>query len=600
MKKYTLSQRLKYRFDAMMAKGNVGMIKMLVIATLLAVVVIAVAIYFVSEPEERGLFSSIWDALATAINAWMPSSDDGSAGYIILTAISAIVGLLFTSILIGIITTAVEGKVESLREGNSLVLENGHIVVLGFTHGEYTLFKQLVEAAGSSKTRIVVAAKLPRSEMEGYIRENVKTPKNVRIICRCVDPGDPAELAVCSIGQCRTIVVNQPDDVSTLQATLAARKLINESGAQNVRIVSNSSSESLLLPPPAAKRLGLINISVNDVIARVIARSCTETGLSKVYTELFDIRGFRLALPNFPEKEGADFGSVVRTMRGATAIGVVRGENIMINPEAALSLERDDRIICWTADEGAIRFAADDFPQDETVSFTQPSERDTLVVVGFNPSFRTLIAELPLRPCAITAARVPEDERADLLARAGKREDIDLEFYDGNPENDDALAALLSGTGHVVLLADETVTPDEADMMSILRYIKVNEIKSRFGLRFTVTMELQSERNLALTEVDDSSDLIVAPHIVAMILAQLADRPKLVRVFKELLSIEGSEIHLKRVEQPDSILWGAVRGAMLKQRMIPFGYIKNEEIVLDPAPDETVSGFDRLIVISEK
>ena len=69
----------------------------------------------------------------------MPLFDDGSLGYLCLMTVSALLGLLFTSVLIGTITNAIEVKLEALRNGNSLVIEKNHIVVLGFYPGEYTL-----------------------------------------------------------------------------------------------------------------------------------------------------------------------------------------------------------------------------------------------------------------------------------------------------------------------------------------------------------------------------------------------------------------------------------------------------------------------------
>ena len=53
IKKYSFSERFKYRFDSLMARGNASMIKMLLLATLLIVAVITVVLHLITPPEER-------------------------------------------------------------------------------------------------------------------------------------------------------------------------------------------------------------------------------------------------------------------------------------------------------------------------------------------------------------------------------------------------------------------------------------------------------------------------------------------------------------------------------------------------------------------
>ena len=604
MKKHSFSERFRYRLDGMMARGNVSMVKMLVIATLAVILLLTLAIHLTTPAAERDFGGSFWDALASAVNAWMPYSEDGSGGYILLTALAAVTGLLFTSILIGIVTGAVEEKVTGLKDGNSHVLEEGHIVVLGFVPGEYTLLNQMVEAAQGKKTCIVVAGDLPRSEMEALIRDNVATLKNVKIICRTAEAGDLSSLAVCSIETCKTVVVNQPSDVATLQSALAAHQFLQENEQPDVRIIANVSSPALLLPPHIAGARHLINISVNDVIARVIAHSCAETGLAKVYADLFDIRGGRLQMLSFPEKAGTDFGALVRTMRGAVPIGLIVGGKVLLNPPAGQMLTEADGVVCWTEEEKPVSFAEDRFAEVGEWTGDIRQQEEHTVVIGCNPAFETLLRELPEQPNRITAAHVPDDRRAALNAQATKRGDVSLSYFDGSTEQEEDLTRLLADAHHVVLLADETENPDEADILSLLRYIKISDIKRRGGLQVSITVELRSEKNLQLAEVVEEADLIVAPHIVSMFLAQLAERPQLVGVFKELLSNEGSEIHLKPADGATEGLyadWGELRAAMQQRGMILLGYAAAGKTVLNPDPEAPLSGMeiDKLVVISE-
>ncbi|MBR6321567.1 MAG: hypothetical protein IKR59_01745, partial [Lachnospiraceae bacterium] len=215
MKKPTLKQRFSYWFDNKMSGGSLGLIKLLAIVSLVIIVVIAAAIFIFSAAEERDIGSAFWDSMATVINAWMPSFEDGGPAYLILMAIAAIVGLFITSVLIGIIASAIEEKITSLRRGNSAVLEEGHTVVLGFYPGEYSLLRQLILASADDPVCIVVAEDMQRDEMEQYIADNVEIPKNVRVICRTIDIQDPRMLEKLALSECRSVIISPTDDRRT-------------------------------------------------------------------------------------------------------------------------------------------------------------------------------------------------------------------------------------------------------------------------------------------------------------------------------------------------------------------------------------------------
>lgn len=92
------------------------------------------------------IFVAFWDAMANTINSWMPASSDGESAYLILNSLTALFGLLFTSVLFGVVSNLIEEKVNNLRNGNSIVLEKGHTLILGYNLGEHGLLKQLIES----------------------------------------------------------------------------------------------------------------------------------------------------------------------------------------------------------------------------------------------------------------------------------------------------------------------------------------------------------------------------------------------------------------------------------------------------------------------
>ena len=124
---------------------------------------------------------------------------------------------------------------------------------------------------------------------------------------------------------------------------LAAYRILSASGQTHVSVISNMASKSFLLPQEIAADMNLISVCVSDIIARVIAHSCTETGISRVYSDLFDIEGGSLRILRIPGTAGKSFGSVLRTMDGAVPVGVAADGQILLNPAPELRIPAEEK-----------------------------------------------------------------------------------------------------------------------------------------------------------------------------------------------------------------------------------------------------------------
>lgn len=127
--KPSFKERLAYWFDSRMSKGTSDLIRLLAIVSVLGIALITVLLVAFGYSEANGV-DVFWDSFATIINAWMPyySDRDGSIGYLVIMAIAAIIGLLITSVLIGIHTT------QQLR---SIALSNNYTLLGYLRHDTY-------------------------------------------------------------------------------------------------------------------------------------------------------------------------------------------------------------------------------------------------------------------------------------------------------------------------------------------------------------------------------------------------------------------------------------------------------------------------------
>lgn len=610
-----LKDRFRYWFDNRMANGSLGLIRLLLIVTVIIIVVISVIILVCGFSEDGDAGGVFWETMSTVINAWMPSFEDGSIGYIILMAVAAIAGLLVTSVLIGIFSTAIEEKITGLKNGNSAIIEEDHIVVLGYSEGEFTLIKQLVDASADDKRCIVVAGDAERSEMEAAIRDNVDVPKNVRLVCRNIDIYDPASVKKCCVEHAQAVIVNPRNDIETVKALLAVASVLEESGSF-VHVYAVVSRASFLLPDAYKKERGITQLLANRILSKVIAHSCTQPGLSQTLMEFLDYDGCNLCEIRVPEAEGLTFGEVTGRLEGGVPVGVIKseGKKCVLNPAADFEVGVNDSLLVFTEFQDLVKLTE---RTDVAVKVCaeqggEGTETESVLILGVNEEIATILEELPYNTRKIRIAGADDEAREEILETCGKlrekgRRNYAVEFVrDTVPRHLESLAAIIEDSAHVVLLNDHEKEEDEADTENILRILNLRTVRDSMGLRFSITAELRRELSQRLVDSGDMTDFVVASNMVSLFLSQLADRPKLESVFRELISDEGNEIFLKKASElrlEKDLTVREARIAALQQGYVLLGIMDDENgvtvPVFNPPLDSALSldDGDRLIVI---
>ena len=606
---FSLKDRFRYWFDNRMTKGSLGLIRILIIASVLLAVLIAGLIILLHFNEEGETASVFWDSIATLINAWMPSFGDGSPGYVILMAVIAIAGVLFTSVLIGIITSAIEEKITNLKRGNSLVLERGHIVVLGFNTGEYTLLEQLILASGGKPDCIVVAEDMDREEMEQAISENLEIPKNFRIVCRTADITDPAALEKCSVETCRTIIVNPTDDMRTIKAVLAVSALLEEKGVPEISVNAIISKDQYRIPPSIAETNHISTLQTESIMAKMIAHSCTQTGLSDTFRELFNFEGSEFYLISIPGTDGMTFAELALRLDQAVPAGVVRGGEVKMNPPAEFTLQDTDKILVFSEESDSAVLSQkvpNEALPDLPLRMTSEEEVKDTVIVGYNESLPVILSELPENVSEVTlvSSRMTKEE-AEELQEIAKEQNLQLNYRRLNLRKEKGLLDLAQSAGHIVMLSDHRKDPEEADMDTILLLINLRDIRKRFGMQFNIAVEMQKEHNQKLVSGGDHTDFLVSSNMASLILAQIAESPELMDVFREILSNKGNELYLKNcgtMGLEGTYSTRALRALMLKNGYIFLGYLDADKVShFNPPLEEmlTLTEEISLIVIGD-
>ncbi|MCF0109728.1 MAG: hypothetical protein HUJ57_06640 [Erysipelotrichaceae bacterium] len=599
MKRFTLKQRLRYWFDNQMAKGTASMVRLLAYVTIIFTVLLAIVMILTHAQEEGGFFSALWDSTAYTINAWMPSYGDGSPIYVALLSIAGIVGLLITSVLISILTTSMEERITSMRQGNSLVLETGHTVILGFNPGNYELIRELCMAAGKDKQVIVVAGEEERQEMEDLIADNVEHDKNVKIICRSIDIYDPVELECCNIPDAKNVVINLENDHDLIKC-LMALNIVLKDAEQAPQIIAFTNKARNVRPARTAIDKEVLLVPMESIIARMTAHTCTQVGIARTFYEIFSFTDSEFYIEKYPGLVGCTFEEVMMRADNITPVGLRINGTVMISPPSDTVIEENDELLVLAQEKNDAFFREDIHPAVPLIS-TPSSKADKMnvYIFGHDESIVEVIEELKSNSRISTINVVCQEDEEPLSDLEG------YSFINISYKIRKDLEKICHKADHIIILSRKELDPEESDMNTLILILRLREIRKRLGLRFNITAEIKLEKNKALIQ-GEYDDFIIASDVSSMIMAQIAVTPALFPVFSELLSQHGNELYLipANISSDQQLTHYDIRQHLLERKAIYLGYTRNHEdhleVKLNPPASESITfqSGDGLIIIS--
>ena len=118
--------------------------------------------------------------------------DTGRWAFLLAMLAVTLGGIFIVSTLIGVLTTGLEGKLDELRKGRSLVIETDHTVILGWSPQIFTIVTELV---AGQREPAQAAHRDPGRQGQG--RDGGRDPRRVpdtgttRIVCRTRQPDRP-------------------------------------------------------------------------------------------------------------------------------------------------------------------------------------------------------------------------------------------------------------------------------------------------------------------------------------------------------------------------------------------------------------------------
>lgn len=627
----TLLERWQYFLDTLFSKGTGAMILALAVISLIIILAAGAVIVLggiAPEGEEALSFAeAVWQSLMRTLDAGTMGGDTGWSFRLVQFAVT-LGGIFVISALIGVLSSAIEARLEALRKGRSRVLESNHTVILGWNEQVFTIVSELVVANENlGKAVIAILGEKDKVEMEDELRSKVGSTGKTRVICRTGNLLEPADLEIVNLNTARSIIILSPDvenaDAEVIKSILAITHHTKRK-AQPYHIVAELRDPKNYDVAQVVGKDEVEFILVGAYVARIIAQTCRQSGLSVVYTELLNFGGDEIYFKEEPSLVGKSLSQAILAYDKCAVIGIApKMGGVSLLPPLNDTLQAGDRLVMIAEDDSKIQVNSHSRPLviDESAIFTQPPAShipEQTLILGWNWRAPSIICELdhyvPLgSDVLVVANNADASEQLSLHCKALRN--LKVTVIHGDTTDRSLLdEVVVQEYDHVILLSySDTLTQQQADAKTLISLLHLRDIAEKRHFTFSIVSEMLDIRNRNLAEVTQADDFIVSDKLISLILAQVSENKQLNTVFTDLFDPQGAEIYLKPVGlyvQPEKpVNFYTVAAAAARRGEIAIGYRQRAAahdanrsygVVLNPGKSQSItfSDRDRIIVLA--
>ncbi|MCU0488085.1 MAG: hypothetical protein MUE67_03930 [Anaerolineales bacterium] len=628
----SLMERLRYRLDTIYSRDTRAAVITLGLLTLLmttiSTMILVIAGLAPGGEESYTTVEAFWVSLISAIGDGSVGGRETGWGYRLL-----MLGMTFGSIFIGsffisALTNGLVSRVNELKRGRSIVIEQGHTVILGWSDQIFTVLTELMHAnASHPEAVIVVLGPASKEDMEDQIKQKVKKIGRTRIVCRTGDPMEMGDLKLVSLNTAKTVIILPPaseyPDADVIKTTLAITKNPQRRKAPYhiVAGIRNPRNQEIASVAGNGEVEWLVT---SEVVSRVIAQTSLQPGLSTVYDDLFDFEDQEIYLKSESMLCGRPFSQALFASDHNTVIGIVTGKGqVLLNPPNDRIIQHDDQLVVIARDDLEIHFDIQGLgkhnPDHISLGELPPIQSKRILILGWNWRGKRILEELdkyvsPGSEITVLAdqEKVAEQIPVDCL----DFQNLQVCFLPEDTDDRQILEGILfKPYDHVVVLGySDQLSIQRADAKTLVTLLHLRDVKERDNLDFTIVTEMMDIRNYELASTARADDYVVSDRLVSLMMAQVAENRPLNAVFTDLLSAQGAEIYLKPVslyiKQDQPVNFYSVVEAARQRGEIAIGYrlapragVANSEysVVVNPkkSAEVTFTQQDRIVVLAE-
>ncbi len=606
--------RLRYRFDNAISRGTLPVIAWLATAVLAVIVLGALLLTVfradISDERDPGFFESLWQTMVRVLDGGTFVGDAGW-GLRLLTFLVTLFGITVAALLIGLIATAIGEKVEDLRRGRSPVIETDHTLVLGWSPRIFTVVSEIITADESrGDSAIVVLADGDKQAMENELGQRVPDAGSTRLVVRSGDPSSLADLDRVGIEGVRSVIVlggiEADGDAHVVKTVLAVLIRLGERSVPVVAEISDAETGRALRD--AGPGCVLV-VRAAEIIARVTAQACRQSGLSAVWQDLLDFAGDEIYFHPADDLVGHTFGEAQLGFEHAAVLGRRSADGtVTVGPPPGTRFVAGDEVIVLAEDDDAVAFTGfvEAPPPGTAAEADDDRGTEDLLVIGWNPMAPMIMEELDRFVAAGSSVDVLVDGDLTVLDRVegADLENLALTVLPAERASLDCLAQQVHVREYdaVLILGYRSLgSAAAADARTLLSLLLVQQA-SRRPLR--VVTELLDSADIDLAMASGGDDYVVSDALSGYLMAQLAENPGLSQVFDALFA--GTDVLLRLAPAgaygTGSTSFAALVAAARARGEVALGYVMAEgtQVVLNPMKSEPVelTAADRVVVIS--
>lgn len=577
-------EHVRYRLDNWFARGTGAQVLLLTAASAL-VVLAGMSTYWLGlfAPEnaavegirrdlDQGLADSFWWSINHVLDPSASNSDYRATWPVVLVSFGlCFAGLGIFGTLVGLVSSAIEGRLATLRSGNGVVKERDHLLILGWNDKIFSILRLLSESA--RPVTVVVLCEHEIDFMKGRVRTEATVGRNVRLVFRTGDPTNLVELERVAFDKAFNLVVladesgsssAEDPDIRVIK-TLIQLSSYREWGERRPKMAAEIIQRGYFQAASIAAAGEVTIVNSSATISKLLVQASRQPDLSIVYRELFGFSGSEIFVAGYPELQGQRFGELWPKFANAIPIGVSRmvredGRDRFVphlNPGADYRVAKGEWLIFVSRGRNlAFDPLAPPYP-GEVVSTAplEPVRPSQVLVLGWNESIYDIVTELdrnlapPGMPLRVVAHHAPE-VAAQLMTEnlSAPSRNVAYSYVQQNYAKREHLSELLGPANEsVILLADRSLGDDDPDARTIITLLSLRDVLRERGesAERLVATEFLHPQNADLLMGQKLGDMVISPEMVSMVLTQVSQQLMLKLIYEELLDAGGCEVYLK-------------------------------------------------------
>ncbi len=571
--------QIQYKIDNALSKGMKSMIMILCVTV--TVLSVALGLALAISSDKISFLSGIWISIMHIIDPGTITGDESkSLIYMILMSVATLCGVVIISTLIGVINTSITIKLENIKKGKTKIIENDHIIILGFDEEIYTIINELIVAnkdeSKKKKSIVILDNNHTPEEMQDAVNKRIPNKYNTKIIYRKGIIYDVDSIALCSVNTCRSVIVNVESDFVTIKCILAVASIIKDNNKVHITAVIKNSDYKEAAMLASNNKVLLLNFE--DIIAKIIAQSGRHTGASSVFSELFNFVGSEFyTVPANEKLVGLDISEV--NLHCNT--GVFVGKEVMEKKEDSDEKEEktylypcipaNERIIkkndnlIFISETSSIGLMSDAYKSQRLSEIDFDNFNNSVIsntlILRYSRKIETILKEeyrfLDENSKITVAVKGDDIEKIEKLKEKYNYKDLEIVKSDFSTENLRELIERVKPES-VIVLASTSDNRNDFEMSDYKRKIIMHREDSEIillllqlrsllnnpenGFNFSITSEIQYSENQKLAKDTGVNDFVVGSIITNEILAQVARQKNRLSIFQEIISAGDADI----------------------------------------------------------